>query len=83
MCFHTTPGCVLSPLQAVCEVQGQAIFPTLQVIDVCGSGSVGKPSKLHLWNLLSLDSLNEHLLASPSPIELTYTTTSKHRLGVN
>lgn len=57
------------------------MFPTLKVIDVCGGGSVGKPSKVHLWKLLSLDSLNEHLLSNPSPAELTYRTPSKHRLS--
>lgn len=63
----------------LCEVRAKAMFPVLKVIDVSGGGSVGKLSKAHLWKLLSLDSLNEHLVCDPSPAELTYRTPSKHR----
>ncbi|XP_045910743.1 cilia- and flagella-associated protein 65 isoform X2 [Micropterus dolomieu] len=73
-------GFVSSPPQAVCEVRAKGVFPTLQVIDVCSSGSVDRLSKVHLWKLLSLDSLNEHLLSNPSPAELTYRTPTKHSL---
>ncbi|XP_056903447.1 cilia- and flagella-associated protein 65 isoform X2 [Takifugu flavidus] len=74
----STTGCVLSPLQAVCEVQAQALFPSLQVVDVCGGGSLGNVSKLHLWKLFSLDSLNGLLLSPPSPAELTQRPPSRH-----
>ncbi|XP_070832675.1 LOW QUALITY PROTEIN: cilia- and flagella-associated protein 65 [Chaetodon trifascialis] len=73
-------GFVSSPPKAVCEVRAKGVFPTLQVIDVCGRGSVGTLSKVHLWKLLSLDSLNEHLLSSPSPAELIYRTPTRHSL---
>uniref|UniRef100_A0A8C3A4G6 Si:ch1073-349o24.2 n=1 Tax=Cyclopterus lumpus TaxID=8103 RepID=A0A8C3A4G6_CYCLU len=55
---------------AVCEVRAKGVFPTLQVIDVCSGGSVGRLSKVRLWKLFSLDSLNEHILSNPSPGEL-------------
>lgn len=74
------PGFVSSPPQALCEVRANGVFPTLKVIDVFGSGSVDKLSKVHLWKLFSLDSLNKHLLSNPSPVELTYTTPTRHRL---
>lgn len=78
--FFFPLGCVLSPLQAVCEVQAQALFPRLQVVDVCGGGSLGNVSKLHLWKLFSLASLNGLLLSPPSPAELTQRPSSSHRL---
>ncbi len=65
----------------MCEVRAKGVFPTLQVIDVCSGGSVGRLSKVHLWKLFSLDSLNEHLLSNPSHAELTYRTPTRHRLG--
>ncbi|XP_033474057.2 cilia- and flagella-associated protein 65 [Epinephelus lanceolatus] len=76
-----TSGFVSSPPQAVCEVRAQGVFPTLQVIDVCSGGNVGRLSKVHLWKLFSLDSLNEHMLSSPSPVELTYRTPTRHSVS--
>ncbi|XP_035860503.1 cilia- and flagella-associated protein 65 isoform X3 [Sander lucioperca] len=74
-------GFVSSPPQTVCEVRAKGVFPTLQVIDVWGGGSVGSLSKVHLWKLFSLDSLNEHMLSNPSPAELTYRTPTRHSLS--
>lgn len=65
-------GSVSSPPKAVCEVRAKAVFPTLQVTDACSGGSVRRLSKVQLWKLFSLDSLNEQLLAIPSPAELMY-----------
>lgn len=76
--FH--PGFGLSPLQKLCEVRVKGVFPTLQVIDACTAGSVARLSKQYLWKLFSLDSLNEQLLSTPSPGELTFKTPTKHRL---
>ncbi|XP_031714488.1 cilia- and flagella-associated protein 65 isoform X2 [Anarrhichthys ocellatus] len=74
-------GFVSSPPHAVCEVRAKGVFPTLQVIDVCSGGSVGRLSKAHLWELFSLDSLNEHMLSNPSPAELTHRTPTMHSLS--
>lgn len=74
-------GCVISPPQVVCEVQAQAVFPKIQVVNVCGGGSLSNLSKLHLWNLLSLDSFNHLLLSNLSPVELTCGLPNKHRLS--
>uniref|UniRef100_A0A3B5BC41 Si:ch1073-349o24.2 n=1 Tax=Stegastes partitus TaxID=144197 RepID=A0A3B5BC41_9TELE len=62
----------------LCQVRAQGVFPTLQVMDACGGGSVARLSKMHLWKLFSLDSLNEHLLSSPSPAELMFRTPTRH-----
>uniref|UniRef100_A0A3B4UBL5 Cilia and flagella associated protein 65 n=1 Tax=Seriola dumerili TaxID=41447 RepID=A0A3B4UBL5_SERDU len=75
-----TSGFVSSPPQPVCEVRAKGVFPTLQVTDVCGGGSVAGLSKVYLWKLLSLDSLNKHLLSIPSSAELTYGTPTRHSL---
>uniref|UniRef100_A0A3Q1HG52 Uncharacterized protein n=1 Tax=Anabas testudineus TaxID=64144 RepID=A0A3Q1HG52_ANATE len=71
---------VSSSPQAVCEVRARGVFPTLQVIDVCSGGRMGRLSKEHLWKLFSLDSLNKHLLSDPSSSELTYRTPTRHSL---
>uniref|UniRef100_H3C1V3 Uncharacterized protein n=1 Tax=Tetraodon nigroviridis TaxID=99883 RepID=H3C1V3_TETNG len=71
----STTGCALSPPQDVCEVHAQAVFPSLQVVNVRGGGSLCSLSKLHLWKLFSLDCLNQHLLWNPSPAEAL----SQHR----
>ncbi|GAA6231328.1 coiled-coil domain-containing protein 108 [Lates japonicus] len=80
--YHTlnASGFVSSSPQALCEVQAKGVFPTLQVTDVCSGGSVSTLSKVHLWKLFSLDSLNMHLLSSPSSAELTYGTPTRHSL---
>ncbi|XP_042350684.1 cilia- and flagella-associated protein 65 isoform X3 [Plectropomus leopardus] len=76
-----TRGFVSCPPQAACEVRAQGVFPTLQVINACSGGSVGRLSKVHQWKLFSLESLNEHMLSNPSPAELTYRTPSSHSLS--
>uniref|UniRef100_A0A8C6PTV1 Si:ch1073-349o24.2 n=1 Tax=Nothobranchius furzeri TaxID=105023 RepID=A0A8C6PTV1_NOTFU len=57
--------------QKLCEVQAKGVFPTLQVVGACSGGSVDRLSKGHVWKLLSLDSLNEHLRSAPSSAEVT------------
>ncbi|KAM3608146.1 uncharacterized protein V6R79_020059 [Siganus canaliculatus] len=76
----TDSGSVSSTPQTLCEVQARGVFPTLKVIDVCGGGCADKLGKLHLWEMFSLDRLNEDLLCSPSPAELTYKTPTRHSL---
>ncbi|XP_060944050.1 cilia- and flagella-associated protein 65 [Limanda limanda] len=79
---QTTTDCGLesSLPKAVCEVRAKAVFPTLQVTDVCGGGNLGTLSKMHLWQLFSLDSLNQHLLSNTSSAELIYRNPTKHSL---
>ncbi|KAK2839571.1 hypothetical protein Q5P01_013311 [Channa striata] len=71
-------GLVSSTPRAVCEVRAKGVFPTLQVTDVSSSGSADRFSKHHLWKLFSLDSLNAHLLSSPSSFEFTYRICTRH-----
>uniref|UniRef100_A0A8D2ZWM9 Coiled-coil domain-containing protein 108 n=1 Tax=Scophthalmus maximus TaxID=52904 RepID=A0A8D2ZWM9_SCOMX len=71
-------GLVSSPPQPVCEVRAKGVFPTLQVTDVCGGGSMGRLSKKHLRTLFSLDSLNKHLLSNPSSAEPIHGTPAEH-----
>ncbi|XP_035030976.2 cilia- and flagella-associated protein 65 [Hippoglossus stenolepis] len=80
--YQTTEasGLVSTRPKAVCEVRAKGVFPTLQVTDVCGGGSLGTLSKMHLWKLFSLDSLNMHLLSNTSSAELIYRTPTKHSL---
>ncbi|XP_056144876.1 cilia- and flagella-associated protein 65 [Lampris incognitus] len=77
---QSASGSVFSSPQRVCDVRGEGVFPTLQVTDAHSGGSVDGLSKVQLWNLFSLDGLNEHLFAIPSPLELTYRTLTKRSL---
>uniref|UniRef100_A0A8C6V525 Cilia- and flagella-associated protein 65 n=1 Tax=Neogobius melanostomus TaxID=47308 RepID=A0A8C6V525_9GOBI len=70
----------LSAAIVLCEVHAKGVFPTLQIIDVCGRDSMSNFSKNHLWRLLSLNDLNKSLQSSPWPTELTYTTPTRHSL---
>ncbi|KAM4608647.1 cilia- and flagella-associated protein 65 [Polymixia lowei] len=71
-------GSALSPPQVFCEVRGEGVFPTLQVIDARSGDTLGGLSKVQIWNLFSLDGLNSHLLSNPAPPELTYRTPTRH-----
>ncbi|KAJ3591519.1 hypothetical protein NHX12_006652, partial [Muraenolepis orangiensis] len=76
----STTGCALGAPGVLCELRGEGVFPTLQVIDARCCGSGGGLSKWQLWSLFSLDSLNSHLLSRPSPRELTYKKPTRHSL---
>ncbi|CAB1426783.1 unnamed protein product [Pleuronectes platessa] len=71
-------GLESSSSKAVCEVRAKGVFTTLQVTGVCGGGSLGTLSRMHLWQLFSLDSLNRHLLSNTSSAELINRTPTKH-----
>ncbi|XP_015251819.1 PREDICTED: coiled-coil domain-containing protein 108 [Cyprinodon variegatus] len=73
-------GSSLSRPQNLCEVQAKGVYPTLQVMDACSSGSMARLSKQYLWKLFSLDNLNEHLLSMPSPAEVSYKIPTRHSL---
>ncbi|XP_072541753.1 cilia- and flagella-associated protein 65 isoform X2 [Salminus brasiliensis] len=66
---------------SLCQVQAEGVYPTLEVTDVRSSGSVEGLSKLQLWRLFSLDSLNTYLRSDPSPPELTYRVPTRHSLS--
>ncbi|KAF7662426.1 hypothetical protein LDENG_00236590 [Lucifuga dentata] len=69
---------ISSPPQALCEVLGKGVFPTLHVVDACSGGSVSGLSKVRLWSLFSLDAFNKNLLSAPSPAELTSKNPTGH-----
>lgn len=66
------------PKRQLAELQCQGVYPTLSVTDVRCLGSGKAYSKVQIWNLLSLDSLNECLEADPSPSELLYAAVTRH-----
>ncbi|XP_055086370.1 cilia- and flagella-associated protein 65 [Periophthalmus magnuspinnatus] len=71
----------LSSAKLLCKIRAKGVYPTLQISDVCGRGSLSQCSKKHLWRLLSLNHLNESLQCSPCPTELTYATPTRHSLN--
>ncbi|CAH3197012.1 unnamed protein product, partial [Porites evermanni] len=60
------------------ELQCQGVYPTLSVTDARCLGSGKGYSKVHIWSLFSLESLNECLESDPSPSELLYAAVTRH-----
>ncbi|NXA83497.1 CFA65 protein, partial [Thryothorus ludovicianus] len=60
--------------QPLCCIVATGVYPTLHVTDACTTGI----SKLHLWKLFSLDTLNEFLERDPTPGELIYKVPTRH-----
>ncbi|XP_035391658.1 cilia- and flagella-associated protein 65 isoform X1 [Electrophorus electricus] len=71
-------GWVVGEPRSLCQVQAEAVYPTLEVTDARSSGGVEGLSKLQLWGLFSLDLLNAYLCSDPSPAELTYRVPTRH-----
>ncbi|NXQ83391.1 CFA65 protein, partial [Nyctibius grandis] len=64
--------------QALCCIVATGVYPTFCIADACSAGSASRISKLHLWRLFSLDTLNEYLERDPAPSELTYRVPTRH-----
>ncbi|NWX33327.1 CFA65 protein, partial [Notiomystis cincta] len=64
--------------QLLCCIVATGTYPTLRITDACTTGSASSISKLHLWKLFSLDTLNEYLERDPTPGELTYKVPIRH-----
>ncbi|XP_075613027.1 cilia- and flagella-associated protein 65 isoform X3 [Balearica regulorum gibbericeps] len=64
--------------QPLCCIVATGIYPTICIADACSAGSASGISKLHLWKLFSLDTLNEYLDRDPAPSELTYRVPTRH-----
>ncbi|XP_015270852.1 PREDICTED: coiled-coil domain-containing protein 108 [Gekko japonicus] len=64
--------------QPVCSVTATGIYPSICITDACGTGSARGISKLHLWRLFSLETLNKYLERDPTPQELTFRVPTRH-----
>ncbi|NXW67838.1 CFA65 protein, partial [Hirundo rustica] len=64
--------------QPLCCIVATGAYPTLRITDACTTGIASSISKLHLWKLFSLDTLNEFLERDPTPGELTYKVPTRH-----
>ncbi|NWU45650.1 CFA65 protein, partial [Hylia prasina] len=64
--------------QPLCCIVAKGVYPTLRITDACTTGIASSISKLHLWKLFSLDTLNEYLERDPTPGELTYKVPTRH-----
>ncbi|NWV30401.1 CFA65 protein, partial [Origma solitaria] len=62
----------------LCCIVAAGTYPTLCIADACLAGSASSISRLHLWKLFSLDTLNEYLERDPTPGELTYRVPTRH-----
>ncbi|NXK29229.1 CFA65 protein, partial [Arenaria interpres] len=64
--------------QHLCCIVATGVYPTFCITDACSAGSASGISRLHLWRLFSLDTLNEYLEQDPAPSELTYRVPTRH-----
>ncbi|NWW24601.1 CFA65 protein, partial [Falcunculus frontatus] len=64
--------------QPLCCIVATGVYPTLRITDATITGSSSSVSKLHIWKLFSLDTLNEYLEQDPFPGELTYRVPTRH-----
>ncbi|NXH39067.1 CFA65 protein, partial [Dicaeum eximium] len=64
--------------QPLCCIVATGVYPTLRITDACTIGIANRNSKLHIWKLFSLDTLNEFLQRDPTPGELTYKVPTRH-----
>ncbi|NXL72599.1 CFA65 protein, partial [Leptocoma aspasia] len=64
--------------QPLCCIVATGVYPTLRITDACTIGIANSNSKLHIWKLFSLDTLNEFLDRDPTPGELTYKFPIRH-----
>ncbi|NXQ21900.1 CFA65 protein, partial [Peucedramus taeniatus] len=64
--------------QFLCCIIATGVYPTLRITDACTIGITRSNSKMHIWKLFSLDTLNEFLERDPTPGELTYKVPTRH-----
>ncbi|NXR74777.1 CFA65 protein, partial [Pycnonotus jocosus] len=64
--------------QPLCCIVATGVYPMLRIADACTTGVASSVSKLHIWKLFSLDTLNEFLERDPTPGELTYKVPTRH-----
>ncbi|XP_075789053.1 cilia- and flagella-associated protein 65 isoform X3 [Pelodiscus sinensis] len=72
------PASTTGEQQALCCVVATGVYPTICITDVCAAGSASGISKLHLWRLFSLETLNQYLQRDPTSAELTYRAPTRH-----
>ncbi|XP_039349450.1 cilia- and flagella-associated protein 65 isoform X4 [Mauremys reevesii] len=72
------PANTVGKQQALCCVVATGVYPSVCVTDVCAAGSARGISKLHLWRLFALETLNQYLERDPTSAELTYRVPTRH-----
>ncbi|XP_062354395.1 cilia- and flagella-associated protein 65 [Cinclus cinclus] len=78
LCTPRAADLVSTKAQPLCCIVATGVYPTLRIADACTTGIASSISKLHLWKLFSLDTLNEFLERDPAPGELTYKLPTRH-----
>ncbi|NWX98190.1 CFA65 protein, partial [Nothoprocta ornata] len=80
ICTPTVPdfGSTKEEEQPLCSIVARGVYPTFCITDACSAGSASGISKLQLWRLFSLDTLNEYLERDPTPSELIYRVPTRH-----
>ncbi|KAL9847951.1 cilia- and flagella-associated protein 65 [Geothlypis trichas] len=62
----------------LCRIVATGVYPILRITDACTTGTARRNTKMHIWKLFSLDTLNEYLERDPTPGELTYKVPTRH-----
>ncbi|GAA53057.1 coiled-coil domain-containing protein 108, partial [Clonorchis sinensis] len=66
----SVPRIVLTDQVTIGEILLEATFPTLEIVDVHGSGKLSTFSTSELWHDLDIDGLNRSLCEDPTALEL-------------
>ncbi|CAM5146835.1 unnamed protein product [Eretmochelys imbricata] len=74
------PANTVGEQQGLCCVVATGVYPSVCVTDVCAAGSARGISKLHLWRLFALETLNQYLERDPTSAELTYRVPTRHSI---
>ncbi|NXK62188.1 CFA65 protein, partial [Sylvietta virens] len=78
ICTPTDLASTKEDQQPLCCIVAKGVYPSLRITDACTTGIASSISKLHLWKLFSLDTLNEYLERDPAPGELMYKVPTRH-----
>ncbi|TGZ60171.1 hypothetical protein CRM22_008692 [Opisthorchis felineus] len=69
-CIDSVPRILLTNQVTIGEILLEASFPTLEIVDVHGSGKLSTFSTSELWRDLDIDGLNRSLSEDPTALEL-------------
>ncbi|XP_078535340.1 cilia- and flagella-associated protein 65 [Lissotriton helveticus] len=72
------PARTISQKELLCKAVAQGIYPLLSITDALPECSIGCITRMQLWRLFSLETLNSYLERDPTQPELTYRVPTRH-----
>ncbi|XP_069083229.1 cilia- and flagella-associated protein 65 [Pleurodeles waltl] len=72
------PARTISKKEMLCKAVAQGIYPSFCITDALPECSIGCITRMQLWRLFSLETLNAYLERDPTQPELTYRVPARH-----